>query len=60
MKIKFKVGEGRCVFEYANPNATLDEAIRILQDPNVLSISVIKCTPNQYLKNPDILKEEEK
>lgn len=60
MKIKFKVGKGRCIFEYTNPNATLDEAIRILQDSNVLSINVTKCTPSQYLKNPDILKEEEK
>lgn len=59
MKIKFKVGEGRCVFEYTNGRATLDEAVRILQDPNVLSISVTKCTPNQYLKNPNILKEDE-
>lgn len=50
MKIKFKVGQGNAVFEYKADHQTLEQAIELLKDENVISISVVKQTPAQYLK----------
>lgn len=50
MKIKFNVVQGGVVFTMKNDNATLAEAARLLNDENVISITVTKQTPAQYLK----------
>ena len=57
MKIKFKVGQGRAVFEYKKDNASLQEAVDILKDENVISISVVKQTSAQFLKSQRALNE---
>lgn len=57
IKLKFKVGMGSAVFEYKNDNATLDEAIELVKDENVISISVVKQTPAQYLKRQRAVNE---
>ena len=50
MKVKFKVGQGNAVFEYQGEHKTLEQAIELLKDDNVISISVVKQTPAQYFK----------
>jgi len=50
MKVKFKLARGRAVLDMVRENATMDDALRILQDPNVLSLSVMKETTASYLK----------
>lgn len=50
MKIKFKVARGRAVVSFESKNATLQEAVDLLQREEVISISVTKQTPSQYLK----------
>ena len=57
MKIKFKVGQGRAVFEYKKDNASLQEAVDILKNENVISISVVKQTSAQFLKSQRALNE---
>lgn len=49
MKIKFKVGAGKAVLEYKD-DCTLEEAVELLSDPKVISITVTKMTPAEYLK----------
>lgn len=51
IKLKFKVGLGNSVLEYKKDNATLEEVVKLAKDENVISISVVKQTPAQYLKN---------
>lgn len=50
MKIKFKVARGRAVISFESKKATLREALDLLQREEVISISVTKQTPSQYLK----------
>lgn len=57
MKIKFKVADSRAVFEYVKNNASLEEAVDLLQRDEVISISVSKCTPTQYLKGQKAINE---
>lgn len=49
-KIKFKVAEGRCVMGYECKNVTAQEAKRLLDDPNVIQITLIRMTDSEYLK----------
>lgn len=50
MKIKFQYAEGKAVFDYKNDCATLEEAVELLKNPNVIKITVTKITPAQYFK----------
>ena len=50
MKIKFQYASGKAVFDYKNDSATLEEAIDLLNNPNVIKITVTKMTPAQYFK----------
>lgn len=59
MKIKFNVAQGSAVFTYKNDNATLAEALDLVQRDEVLSISISKQTPAQYLKTQRALNDPE-
>lgn len=50
MKLKFNVAQGSAVFTYKDDNATLQKALDLLGRDDVLSITVTKQTPAQYLK----------
>ena len=50
MKVKFKVGQGNAVVEYNGEYKNLGQVIELLNDDNVISISVVKQTPAQYFK----------
>ncbi len=50
MKIKFQHATGNAVIDYKNDWGTIEEAIAILKDPNVIKITVTKMTPAQYFK----------
>lgn len=60
MKVKFNVGKGCAVISYQNNHATIEQAIDLLKRDEVISITVTKQTPAQYLKNTGIAKEEKK
>lgn len=59
MKIKFDVAQGSAVIGYKNDNATLEQALDLLQRDEVISISVTKQTPKQYFKTCRALNEQE-
>lgn len=50
MKIKFQYASGKAVFDYKNDSATLEEAIDLLNNPNVIKITVTKMTPGAILQ----------
>lgn len=50
MNVKFKVGAGKAVIEYSGKDQTLEEVIALIKDPAVISLTVVKETPKQYLK----------
>ena len=50
MKAKFKYAQGRAVLDLRNDFATVNDVQKFLDDPNVLSFSVVKETPAQYFK----------
>lgn len=55
MKIKFQHATGRAVVSYKNDDGTIEEAIELLKNPDVISITVTKMTPAQYLKKAGAL-----
>lgn len=57
LKLKFKVGSGGAVIEYKSDSAIIDRAVELLKDENVISISVVKQTPAQYLKEQRAINE---
>ena len=57
MKIKFNFTRGSAVLSLKNNDATLAEAVELLQSDEVISISVVKQTPAQYLKTQRALNE---
>lgn len=50
MKIKFQYAQGKAVFDYKNDYGTLEEAVELLKNPDVIKITVTKMTPAQYFK----------
>lgn len=59
MKIKFNVAQGSAVFSYKNDDATMEEAVDLLKRDEVISLSVTKQTPTQYLKTQRALNDSE-
>ncbi len=55
MKIKFQHAMGRAVVSYKNDDGTIEEAIDLLKNPDVISITVTKMTPAQYLQKAGAL-----
>lgn len=51
VKIKFKVASGSAVIDYKNDYGTVEEAKKLLESDDVISISVVKQTPAQYFKS---------
>jgi hypothetical protein len=49
-KIKFQLTQGSVVSTMEGEDVSLDEAIRILKDPNIISVTVTRMTPKEYLK----------
>jgi len=50
-KIKFQIAQGNFVNTYEGKNKSIEEIIEIIKDPDMISLSVIKMTPAQYLKS---------
>lgn len=57
MKAKFNVVCGRAVFSYKSDDITLNKAIELIRNPEVISITITKQTPAQYLKSQKALNE---
>lgn len=57
MKIKFQHATGRAVISYKNDYGTIEEAIELLKNPDVINITVTKQTAAQYLKKARALNE---
>lgn len=51
VKIKFKVASGSVVIDYKNDYGTVEEAKKLLESDDVISISVVKQTPAQYFRS---------
>lgn len=45
MKIKFQYAQGLAVLDYKNDSGTLEEAMELLKNPDVIKITVTKMTP---------------
>ena len=59
MKLKLNYADGSTVYTYTCDDATLQYAVDLLKDPNVIYIAVTKQTPTQYLKTQRALNERE-
>lgn len=57
MRAKFNVAHGRAVFSYKSDDITLDKAIELVRNPEVISVTITKQTPAQYLKSQKALNE---
>jgi hypothetical protein len=49
-KVKFQLAQGNCVNTYECKNKSIDDIVEIIKNPNMISLSVVKMTPAQYLK----------
>lgn len=49
-KVKFNFAHGKSVETKEGKNISLDEAIRILKDENVISFSAVRMTSKEYFK----------
>ena len=59
MKIKFQHASGCSVITYKNDYGTLEHAIKLLENPDVINITVTKMTPAQYLKKVKAEREKQ-
>lgn len=50
-KIKFDIADGNRVITYEARNVTLDEALKIFKDLNVISFTATRMSISQYLKS---------
>lgn len=50
MKIKFSYANGLAVMDLKNDNGTMEEAIELLKNPDVIKITITKETTAQYFK----------
>lgn len=57
MKVKFSYATGRVITTYSG-DTTLEEAVAILKDPNVIDVLVVKETSSQYFKR--VCKDDKK
>ena len=58
LKVRFKHARGRVVAEYKSDDSTLEEVIDLLKDDAVISLSVVKMTPAQYLRTQPAFNDE--
>lgn len=50
MKVKFQHAKGRAVVTYKGDDVTIEEVMELLKNPEVITLTVTKETPAQYLK----------
>lgn len=51
MKVSYKVGRGKAVLEFTNDESmTMDEIVKLLEDPSTLKITITKMGTAEYLK----------
>jgi len=50
MKVKFQHAQGKAVITYKGDDVTMEEVLELLKNPNVITLTVTKETPAQYLK----------
>lgn len=50
MNVKFQHVQGRAVVTYKGDDLTMEEVMELLKNPEVITLTVIKETPAQYLK----------
>ena len=51
MKVKFQHAKGRAVVTYkGGDDVTIEEVMELLKNPEVITLTVTKETPAQYLK----------
>lgn len=50
MKVKFQRAKGRAVVTYKGDDVTMEEVMELLKNPEVITLTVTKETPAQYLK----------
>ena len=51
MKIKMQVVNGSAVYTMKDEEDTIKQVIALLKNPDVISITVTKQTPNEYFKS---------
>lgn len=51
MKIKMQVANGSAVYTMKSEEDTIEQVIALLKNPDVISITVTKQTPNEYFKS---------
>lgn len=58
-KVKYKLGRGKAVLEYTGTGYTMsmEEIHRMVDDPNVLQITITKMTTKEYLKKAGAVNE---
>lgn len=59
MKVKYKAGRGKAVLEFTGTGYTMsmEETHRLIDDPNVLQITITKMTNKEYLKKAGAVNE---
>lgn len=50
MKIKMQVANGSAIYNMRGEEDAIEQVIELLKNPNVISITVTKQTPNEYFK----------
>lgn len=50
MKIKMQVANGSAIYNMRGEEDAIEQVIELLKNPDVISITVTKQTPNEYFK----------
>lgn len=50
MKIKMQVANGSVIYNMRGEEDAIEQVIELLKNPDVISITVTKQTPNEYFK----------
>lgn len=51
MKIKMQVANGSAVYTMKGEEDTIEQVVALLKNPDVISITITKQTPNEYFKS---------
>ena len=58
MKVSYKVGRGKAILDIrGDESLTLEEALGLAKDPNILQITITKMTNKEYLKKAGAMNE---
>lgn len=51
MKVRYKLGRGKLVLNICDDGTmTLEDALELAKDPNIIQITITKMTTKEYLK----------